>query len=294
MTHGPGMGGQPGVVSRPGPFRRTTGPRDVLAEIVASVRRDLAAAKDRLPRVRLASLAHERAPRGDLFASALARPDRINVIAECKRRSPSKGTLGHDYQPARIARGYEAAGAAAVSVLTEARFFGGAVDHLREIRDAVNLPLLRKGFIVDEYQLLESCVAGADAILLIAAAVDDADLKDLIRRAGKLGLAALVEVHDGLDLERAIEAGATIVGVNNRDLRTLAVDLRTSTRLIRLIPAGVIAVAESGIDSHDALARLHACGYGAFLIGGHLMSSPDPGWALGDLLRGFEQPGGPL
>ncbi|MBE3134013.1 MAG: indole-3-glycerol-phosphate synthase, partial [Acidobacteria bacterium] len=181
----------------------TTGPRDVLAEIVASVRRDLTAAKDRLPRERLARLAHERAPRGDLFTASLARKGRINVIAECKARSPSKGLLRHDYQPARIARGYKTAGAVAVSVLTEARFFGGAIDHLREVSSVVDLPLLRKDFIVDEYQLLESCAAGADAVLLIAAALDEADLKDLVRQAGMLGLAALVEVHDGWDLERA-------------------------------------------------------------------------------------------
>jgi indole-3-glycerol phosphate synthase len=263
-------------------------PRNVLAEIVASVRIDLAAAKARLPREQQARLAYDRAPRGDLFAAALAKPGAINVIAECKRRSPSKGTLRRDYEPARIARGYEAAGAAAVSVLTEARFFGGAIDHLLDVSGAVRLPLLRKDFIVDEYQLLESRAAGADAVLLIAAALEDGELKDLIRRAGKHGLAAVVEVHDGWDLERAVEAGTAIVGINNRDLRTLAVDVATSARLFRLVPAGVIAVAESGIDSSETLARLRACGYGAFLIGGHLMTRPDPGRALSDLVRGLE------
>jgi indole-3-glycerol phosphate synthase len=292
MTNGFGTGEQPGELDRPGPAPMAAGPRDVLAEIVASVRQDLDAAKDRLPRAYLARLAHERAPRGELFASALARPGLVNVIAECKRKSPSRGTLCQDYRPGRIARGYQAAGAAAVSVLTETRFFGGAIHHLREVRREVDLPLLRKDFIVDEYQLLESAATGADAVLLIAAAVDDRELKDLVRRAGKLGLAALVEVHDGWDLERAIEAGAAIVGVNNRDMRTLAVDVATGVKLIGLVPPGVTAVAESGIDSPDALARLRAQGYGAFLIGSHLMSSADPGQALGDLLRGLEEAGG--
>ncbi len=284
MTQGTEPGQQHGDLGRPATAASSAGPHDLLTRILASVRQELAVTMSGLPRAELARLAQERAPRGDLFAAALARPGRLNVIAECKRQSPSKGVLCRSYEPARVARAYQAAGAAAVSVLTEPNFFAGAIDHLREVRAAVSLPLLRKDFIVDEYQLLESRAAGADAVLLIVAALDEAALEDLIRRSAKLGLAALVEVHDGSDLERAIAAGAAIIGVNNRDLRTLRVDLETSARMIRRIPAGVIAVAESGIDSCDALEGLRACGFGAFLIGGHLMTNPDPGRALRELL----------
>jgi indole-3-glycerol phosphate synthase len=285
MTPGPDSIHQPAEFGRLDAAAETAGPQDLLTRILASVRRELETAKTNLPREHLARMAHERAPRGDAFASAIAMRDRVNVIAECKRRSPSKGVLSHDYQPARIARGYEAAGAAAVSVLTEPQFFGGSIDHLREVRAEVSLPLLRKDFIVDEYQLLEARAAGADAVLLITAALDDHALKDLIWRAGALGLAALVEVHNAWDLERAIDAGAAIIGINNRDLRTQGVDLETTTRLIRLIPEGIVAVAESGIESPDTLARMRRCGCAAVLIGGYLMSNPDPGRALGDLLR---------
>ena len=260
--------------------------QDLLAEIVASVRRDLAAKRERQPREQLVRVAHDLAPRGSLFVEALARPGRINVIAECKRRSPTGGTLCQDYRPGRIAQGYRTAGAAAVSVLTEPRYFGGTIGDLREVTSAVDLPVLRKDFIIDEYQLVESRAAGADAVLLIAAALEGAQLRDLIVRARKLDLAAVVEAHDASDVERAIEAGATIIGVNSRDLRTLTVDLQTSATLIRSIPAGIVAVAESGIDSPESLAHLRECGYHAFLIGGHLMSSPDPGGALADLLQG--------
>ena len=177
-------------------------------------------------------------------------PGRSNVIAECKRRSPSRGVLAAQYDPVAIARQYEAGGAAAISVLTEPTFFDGALEHLdRGARRRSTLPLLRKDFIVDEYQLLEARAAGADAVLLIVAALEQADLVRLQQRAWELGLAALVEVHDDEELGRAVDSGARIIGVNNRNLRTLAVDVAASDRLAARMPAGVVGVSESGLQS---------------------------------------------
>ena len=167
------------------------------------------------------------------------RRGRVNVIAECKRRSPSRGVLAADYDPVAIARQYERGGAAAISVLTEPTFFDGALEHLAAVRAAVDVPLLRKDFIVDEYQLLEARAAGADAVLLIVAALEQATLTRLQQRARELGLAALVEVHDEEELTRAIDSGARLIGVNNRNLRTLAVDVDASYRLAARMPAGV-------------------------------------------------------
>ena len=245
----------------------------MLADIVASVRRGLPGAKASMPAAALERLARDRTPRAGLFTSALSRPGRINVIAECKQRSPSAGVLRAPYRPGRIAEAYERSGAVAVSVVTEPAFFGGRLDHLREVRQAVGLPLLRKDFIVDAYQLLEARAAGADAVLLIAAALDDGELGNLAAEARQLGLAALVEVHDELDLDRAVNAGATLVGVNNRNLRTLEVDLGTGARLAGRLPRECVRVAESGIRAPEDLARLRECGFDAFLIGGRLMTS---------------------
>ena len=204
----------------------------------------------------------------------------MNVIAECKRRSPSRGILRREYDPVAIARAYEAAGAAAISVLTEPTFFDGDLDHLRDVRRDVRLPLLRKDFTVCTYQLWEARAAGADAVLLIVAALDDDALKTLLTDARTIGLDALVEVHDEAELARALTAGADLIGVNNRNLRTLTVDVDASRRLARLLPADVIGVAESGLKSLDDLRTLQAFGYAAFLMGERLMTAPDPGAAL--------------
>jgi indole-3-glycerol phosphate synthase len=211
---------------------------------------------------------------------------RVNVIAECKRRSPSRGVLAPQYDPVSIARQYEAGGAAAISVLTEPTFFDGALDHLTAVRKAVDLPVLRKDFVVDEYQLLEARAAGADAVLLIVAALEQPDLVRLQSRAWELGLAALVEVHDDEELSRAIDGGARLVGVNNRNLRTLAVDVGASDRLAAKMPAGVIGVSESGLQTRGDLERLAAAGYRAFLIGERFMTDPDPARAITELIGG--------
>jgi indole-3-glycerol phosphate synthase len=211
---------------------------------------------------------------------------RVNVIAECKRRSPSRGVLATHYDPAAIAKKYEAGGAAAISVLTEPTFFDGALDHLTAVREAVDLPVLRKDFVVDDYQLLEARAAGADAVLLIVAALEQSDLLRLQSRASELGLAALVEVHDDEELARAIESGARLIGVNNRNLRTLAVDVGASDRLAAKMPAGVVAISESGLHTRGDLERLAAAGYRAFLIGERFMVDPDPAGAIAQLIGG--------
>jgi len=220
------------------------------------------------------------------FFSALSRHDRLNVIAECKRRSPSRGVLRAEYDPVAIARGYADAGAAAISVLTEPTFFDGSLGHLEAVREAVDLPLLRKDFIVSEYQLLEAKLAGADAVLLIVAALGASELRALAARATELGLDTLVEVHDQAELATAVDAGARIIGVNNRNLRTLEVDVKASESVIERMPADVIAVSESGLRTADDLSRLRQRGYRAFLIGERLMTVADPGQALRELLAG--------
>ena len=188
------------------------------------------------------------------------------------------------YDPVAIAKGYQRAGAAAISVLTEPGFFDGSLAHLEEVRAAVDTPLLRKDFIVHEYQLLEARAAGADAVLLIVAALDDARLVELSDAARDLGLAALVEVHDVAECRRAASAGATIIGVNNRNLRTLEVDLNASRDVAGVLPAGAIGVSESGLKTSADLNAMKALGYRAFLMGERFMVEPDPGAALAGLL----------
>ena len=258
---------------------------DLLAAIVAATQRmvEVRAGRESIHDLERRAAA-ARAPRG--FKAALSRTDRLNVIAECKRRSPSRGVLKADYDPALIARSYERAGAAAISVLTEPAFFDGHLDHLAAVRQAVELPVLRKDFIIDRYQILEARAAGADAILLIVAALTPSMLRDLHRHAVDADLDVLVEIHDVRELTAALDAGASLVGVNNRNLRTLVVDTDVSRQAIDLIPDDVIAVAESGLKTADDLRDLKAAAYDAFLVGERLMSAQDPGQALTELLRG--------
>jgi len=255
---------------------------DLLAAIVAATRKMVESRRGREPIAAVEQRAAKRQARGDLFHTAIARRDRVNVIAECKRRSPSRGVLRHRYEADAIARAYEQAGAAAISVLTEPTFFDGALGHLQAVRAAVSLPLLQKDFTVDEYQLLEAVATGADAVLLIVSALTDDELARLHRAAEGLGLAVLVEVHDGEELDRALRIGARIVGVNNRNLRTLEVDTQTSADLAARMPTGVVAVSESGLKTAGDIARLRASGYHAFLIGERFMTAPDPGAALAE------------
>jgi indole-3-glycerol phosphate synthase len=259
-------------------------PADLLATIVAATRRIVDVRVEREPASELEKRAATMPARVGRFETALRRADQVNVIAECKRRSPSKGVLRADYDPVAIAKGYVEAGAVAISVLTESTFFDGAPEHLQAVRLAVDAPLLRKDFVVTEYQLLEARAMGADAVLLIVAALLPVELKGLHDHALRLGLDVLVEVHDARELAVAVDAGARIIGVNNRNLRTMEVDVHASEELISQIPAGVVAVSESGLKNVDDLMRLRRLGYGAFLIGERFMTSPDPGAELRGLI----------
>lgn len=263
---------------------------DLLEAIVAATRTRVESAKQREPRASLERRALARVPQGVAFAERLSRSRSANVIAECKRRSPSRGVLRVAYDPVVIATGYERAGAAAISVLTEPGFFDGALEHLEAVRDAVRIPLLRKDFIVDEYQLLEARAAGADAILLIVSALKDRDLSSLANAAAELNLAVLVEVHSVEECRRAIDAGARIIGVNNRNLRTLDVDLNASRDIAGILPKTAIGVSESGLKTSADLQSMSALGYKAFLMGERFMIEPDPGAALAELLTATGAP----
>jgi len=264
---------------------------DLLATIVASTRRIVEVRQAREPIDALRARVERQQPRqAHQFRPALSRRDRLNVIAECKRRSPSKGVLRPEYDPAAIASGYAAAGAAAISVLTEPTFFDGSLDHLLAVRAVVSIPILRKDFVVSEYQVLEARAAGADAILLIVAALTSEELRSLAACAAGWGLDALVEVHSADELSIALDAGATVIGVNNRNLRTLTVDVTASEALIARIPKGVVSVSESGLRTSEDLLRLRQMGYGAFLIGERFMTAADPGAVLRDLLAGVPCP----
>jgi len=259
---------------------------DLLTTIVAATRRIVAVRRSREPLGPLIRRAEARTDRlAGTFRAALQPTDRVNVIAECKRRSPSRGVLRQQYDAAAIAAVYEEAGAAAISVLTESTFFDGSLEHLRAVTSRVTIPVLRKDFVVDEYQIAEAAAEGADAVLLIAAALADSALRDLQAASTGLGLDALIEIHDASELDRALAVGADLIGVNNRNLRTLAVDARVSADLIGRIPRDVTAVAESGFTSSSELAALREAGYRAFLVGERLMTSADPGRTLRELLR---------
>ena len=217
------------------------------------------------------------------FPSALTR-DSLNIIAELKPASPSKGILREPFLPVELARSLEAAGAAVLSVLTEGEFFRGSLKNLRDARNSVKLPVLRKDFIFDPWQVWETRANDADSFLLIVAALGDELLRDLIALGRELKMEPLVEVHTAVELDRALAAGARIIGVNNRDLKTLDLRVETSFELIERIPDACIAVSESGLRTHDDLARLRNAGFDAFLIGESLMLSPDPAAALGTFL----------
>ena len=264
---------------------------DLLETIVAATRRSVEGRQRRTP-IDILLRDAPRPPDGARFHDALRQSPPPRVIAECKRRSPSRGILRHDYDAAAHATAYANAGAAAISVLTEPTFFDGSLDHLAAVRAAVTVPLLRKDFIVDEYQLAEAVRYGADAVLLIVGALRDGDLRRLSACAAELGLATLVEVHDVGELARAVDAGSRVIGVNSRNLRSLAVDLTVLDVIAERLPSGVTAVAESGIRRPEDISRLSARGYHAFLVGEGLIAARDPGAALAALRQPAPGSGG--
>jgi indole-3-glycerol phosphate synthase len=255
----------------------------ILAEILEHKRTELAAAKARVPAEALAERAAALTRPTRSFAAALRDGEPPRIVAEIKRRSPSRGEIRADFDPVGIAKAYGDAGAAAISVLTDEHWFGGSLEVLRQVRAVVELPLLRKDFVIDSYQIDEARLAGADAVLLIVAALDAERLGALRAHAEALGLDALVEVHDASELEAAREVGARVIGINNRDLATFEVDLATTEALAPRVDPGVVVVAESGIFAPGDLARLEAAGAQAFLVGESLMRAPDPGRALAQL-----------
>ncbi|NOS99690.1 MAG: indole-3-glycerol phosphate synthase TrpC [Phycisphaerales bacterium] len=251
----------------------------LLETIIRRKREEVAAARRRASPA--ASRDAELPPPRD-FAAALRGPG-LSVIAEFKRRSPSRGLIRADADPATVATVYERAGASAVSVLTDSTWFGGVAADLTTVKRTVGLPVLRKDFLIDVFQLQESQTIGADAVLLIARILDDAALREFIHAAAASGMTALVEVHDERELDRAIDAGARIIGVNNRDLDTLNVDTGTATRLRPQIPMDCVAVAESGIHSREDMTRMRDAGYDAVLIGETLMTADDPAAKIAEL-----------
>jgi indole-3-glycerol phosphate synthase len=264
----------------------TSAPPDLLATIVAAARRIVEVRREQVTEAALEKIASRRSPAGEAFARALRDGEPPRVIAECKRRSPSRGILREAYDAAAHGRAYAGAGAAAISVLTEPTFFDGSLDDLASVRAAVTVPILRKDFIVCRYQILEAVASGADAVLLIAGALTASELHALIGHARDAGVAALVEVHDADELKVAVDRGAEIVGVNSRNLRTLDVEPELHERLATLLPRGIVAVAESGLREPADLQRLERAGYHAFLVGERLIAQPDPGAALRRLRKG--------
>jgi len=257
----------------------------ILDEILAQTRQAVCTARGQVPPAQLEKQLATASPVRDFCAALRGKPG-LACIAEFKRRSPSKGWIKQDADPVAVASAYQAAGAAAISVLTDGPFFGGSLDDLRRVRATVDVPLLRKDFIIDSYQVAEARAAGADALLLIVAALRQDDLVGLLAEVRRLGMDALVETHDRAEVERALAADARVVGVNHRDLRTFQMDMTLASSMRPFIPSSRLLVAESGIRSADDVRRLQAAGIDAVLVGESLMCEPDPGSALRKLLGG--------
>ena len=255
----------------------------ILTRIIEAKQKRLPLAKMRVPEPIVKRMAETAKPVPS-FHEALQRTDRVRIIAEVKKASPSKGVLKADLDPAKQAAAYAQAGACAISVVTEEDFFQGDLGWISKIADASRLPVLRKDFVFEPFQVYETRAAGASAILFIVAMLQPAELKDLISLARQLKLDALVEVHDEVELDEALEAGASIVGVNNRDLKTFHVDLQTSVRLANRIPDDRLFIVESGIHNRADVELLLGSGADAFLIGEHLLTSADPADAIRGLL----------
>ena len=255
-----------------------------LDKIIAATRRRIARTKSSVDLRQLDRQAGNHVPRGLRRGLELSGQNGIAVIAELKRASPSRGLIRSDFDPESLAQELESGGAAALSVLTDEEFFQGSLENLQRASASTKLPCLRKDFIVDEFQLPEALAYGADAILLIVAALSQPELTTLVARAAEYRLDVLCEVHDGEELHRALDAGCTLIGVNSRDLRTFQVSLETALQLADSIPTNVFRVSESGIHSGADIAHLRAAGYQAFLIGESLMKAKSPGDALKELL----------
>jgi indole-3-glycerol phosphate synthase len=255
----------------------------ILDKIVAAKHGEIAIAKAAVSESELRDRLADAPPVRDFFG-ALAGSGPVRLIAEVKKASPSKGVIRADFQPLEIAQIYERHGARCLSVLTDRQFFQGSLDYLRAIRQMVNLPLLRKDFIIDPYQVVEARLAGADAVLLIAECLDDARLERLHDAICALGMTPLVELYDPANLPRVLAIGAKLIGINNRDLRTFAVDLEHTLRMRKAIPADRVVVGESGIRSRADVLRLEAAGVQAMLVGESLMACPDVGEAVDRLL----------
>ncbi|RFO96116.1 indole-3-glycerol phosphate synthase TrpC [Rhodoferax lacus] len=258
---------------------------DILDKIVAVKRQEIAAASKRKPLDVVRADAESRVLTRDFVGAIRAKiaAGQPAVIAEVKKASPSKGVLREDFIPADIAQSYAEFGAACLSVLTDAQFFQGSADYLKQARASCQLPVLRKDFMVDAYQIYESRAMGADAVLLIAACLDDAQMKDMEAIAHALDMAVLVEVHDQAELERALKLKTPLLGINNRNLKTFEVSLDTTLALRHLVPAERILVTESGIHTRDDVLRMGAAGINAFLVGEAFMRAPEPGEALAQL-----------
>lgn len=260
---------------------------NILDQIVQSKRREIEEARVRTPETELERRLSQAPPVRDYLA-ALQRLAGIQIIAEVKKASPSAGLIRPDFDPVAIARTYEQHGAAALSVLTDALYFQGQLSYLTAIRESVRLPILRKDFILDRYQILEARRAGADAVLLIAEILEGDALPQLLKDVHALGMHALVELHDAANLARVIDSGARLIGINNRDLRTFVTRLEHTLELMPRVPANCCLVSESGIRTHQDLVRLEAAGVKAVLVGETLMRAPDIGAQL-DALRGVNR-----
>ncbi len=255
----------------------------ILDEIVVTKRREIEAAKSARPEATVRAAA-EAVPAPRNFFAALAAPGPIKLIAEVKKASPSAGVIRADFNPVEIATIYERHGATCLSVLTDEPYFQGRLEYLRDIRATVGLPVLRKDFILDKYQLYEARAIGADAVLLIAECLDDCNLRALFNEAVALGMSPLVELYDPENLQRVFDAGATLIGINNRDLRTFKTDLEHSLRMRELVPDECVLIAESGIRTPADVKRLEAAGVDAILVGETLMAKADIGAAVDELL----------
>ena len=255
-----------------------------LEEILAHTRSHVLERKATTDRYSMDRRASAHTPRGFAASLRAASKTRPAIIAELKKTSPSKGVLREDFRPVQLGETFQAAGAAALSVLTEERFFHGSIDHLQAVSRAVSIPLLRKDFIVDPFQVVEARAAGADAILLIVAAHNDRRMQELAAEASRNDLDVLCEAHTRDEVDRATQLGFTVIGINSRDLKTLTIDPEVQAELASLLPAGVLGVAESGVRAREDILRLTSAGYGAFLIGEALMREPHPELHLAALL----------